>query len=352
LGLEKWYMRDSNWSPDWSVSAQQIEWFFKEEDKLLPSKDQVNNFKGEFDGVIAINPDLIIDLLEITGPIVIEGEEYNQNNFVDLLQYKVEKGYEILGLSSWQRKEVIGEIAEEIKLRIFDFKSQNFYKLIEVFNTNLEEKGILVYFKEKNLDNIVHENGWDGRIKNTEGDYLMLVDANMAAFKTDRVIDRKIAYKTSKSENGIFSDLRVLYKHNGEFDWKTTRYRTYTRIYVPLGSELIQAEGFFQDEELEVYNELNKTVFAGFISIEPGEIGNIHLNYKLPNSVDLLLKKDYYSLYIQKQPGVKIQELNINFDFNKNIGTYYPTGFYASKYGQQINWDTDFLTDKEFIVNF
>ncbi len=352
LGIEKWYMRDANWSPDWPESAKQIEWFFKEEDKLLPPKDQINNFKDEFDGFIAITPDLIIDLLKIIGPIIIEGEEYNQNNFVDLLQYEVEKGYEVLGVPSWHRKEVIGEIAKEIKFRIFDFQTQNFYKLIDTLDANLKRKNILIYFKDENLSEIVYESGWDGSLSEVEGDYLMVVDANMAAFKTDRVIDRKISYQINEGSNGIFSDLNIIYKHNGEFDWKTTRYRTYTRIYVPLGSELISAEGFFQDKEPEIYEDLNKTVFAGFISIEPGEIANIHLHYKLSETIDLLLQKDYYSFYIQKQPGKNIQEINIGFNFNKNINTYYPTGFYAEKYGRQINWDTDFLMDREFIVNF
>ena len=350
LGVEKWYMRDANWSPDWKVSAEQIEWFFKEENKLLPPKDSINNFEGDFDGVIAITPKLITDLLHITGPIVIDGAEYNKDNFVDLLQYKVEKGYEELGIPSWQRKEVIGRISEEIKFRIFDLSAQNFYKFIEIFNSNLEEKNILAYFKDEDLDEIISENAWGGRMKNSEGDYLMVVDANMAAFKTDQVIDRRINYKISEGANGVFSNLVVSYKHNGQFDWKTTRYRTYTRIYVPLGSKFLKADGFTGD--IEIYNEFDKTVFAGFISIEPGEIANTHIYYKLPPAIDLLLKNNYYSLYVQKQPGSKVKELSVDLDFNKNINTYHPTGFYVDKYGGGVNWNTDFLIDKEFIVNF
>jgi len=352
LGVDKWYMRDANWSPDWGKSSQKIEWFFKKEDKLLSPKNQINNFQGDFDGIVAINPKLIIDLLKVVGPITIEGEEYNQNNFTDLLQYKVEKGYELLGTPSWHRKEVIGKIAEEIKMRIFNFNASNLYKLVEIFNSNLEEKNILINFKEKNLDSIIRENGWDGRIKNVKSDYLMIVDANMAAYKTDRVIDRRIEYKLNEKEDNFISNLKIFYKHNGQFDWKTTRYRTYTRIYVPLGSKLIKAGGFSQDGEIEVYNEFNKTVFAGFISIEPGKIANIYISYELPNNIKNSNNKKHYSLYIQKQPGTKTKELNVTFNFNKDISSYYPTGFYASQYNNQVNWESNLLTDREFIVNF
>ena len=351
LGIKKWYMRDANWSPDWPSSAKNIEDFYWKEDRLLPLKNKINNFDGKFAGAIAITPDFIIDLLKITGPIIIDGEEYNQYNFTNLLQYKVEKGYELLGTPSWERKEVIGKIATEIKKRLFAFDSNKFYKLLNVLKNNLDEKNILIYFKDDNLEEIVSENNWGGKIKNNEGDYLMVVDANLAAFKTDRVIDRKINYKIMESKNGIFSDLFLFYKHNGQFDWKTTRYRTYVRIYTPLGSELVKAEGFSQDK-IDTYSEFNKTVFGGFISIEPGKIGNIYLRYKLPNSIDLSLKKGYYTLYVQKQAGKEVGSLEVNLDFIRDINSYLPTGFYVNKNKNNIKWESDFFRDKKFIVNF
>ncbi|MCD4694071.1 DUF4012 domain-containing protein, partial [bacterium] len=66
---DKWYMRDANWSPDWPTSARKIEWFYHEEDKLLPLKNKVNDFEGEFDGVIGVTPELVTDLLSLVGPV-------------------------------------------------------------------------------------------------------------------------------------------------------------------------------------------------------------------------------------------------------------------------------------------
>ena len=352
LGVDKWFMRDANWSPHWPIAANKIEWFFKEENKLLTKKDQVNNFTGEFDGVIGITPKFIIDLLAITGPIYIEGEEYNCNNFIDLLEYRVEKGYAQLGVTSWHRKEVIGDIVEELKLILFD---RGFNDLKEVINTvgvNLAQKNIIAYFHDEGMQSIANEQGWSGQVREVPGDYLMVVDANMAALKTDAVVNRNISYKVEQDINGLFADLRVSYANNGQFDWRTTRYRTYTRIYAPLNSQLINASGY-SEGEVTTHNELGKTVFSAFISVEPGNIGTLHFYYKLPDDISTLINQREYRLLVQKQPGNTAESLEVDLGFINSIRSYNPTGFYVYKDSPKtIKWDTDLTVDKEFKIVF
>ena len=57
LGEGGWYLRDANWDPDFSISADKIEWFL---DKEINTK---------VDGVIAIDLSFVQKLLKITGPI-------------------------------------------------------------------------------------------------------------------------------------------------------------------------------------------------------------------------------------------------------------------------------------------
>ncbi len=87
LKMDNWYFRDSNWSPDWQVSAEKIVWFYQNENKLLPKPEPMD----KFDFVVAITPDLIIDLLDITGPITVDKRTYTKENFMDLLQATTEK---------------------------------------------------------------------------------------------------------------------------------------------------------------------------------------------------------------------------------------------------------------------
>ncbi|MDD1463708.1 hypothetical protein MEO39_27425, partial [Dolichospermum sp. ST_sed2] len=86
---------------------------------------------------------------------------------------------------------------------------------------------------------------------------------------------------------------------------------TYTRVYVPQGSGLISSVGIMENDklkggrpgEVEITEELEKTVFGGFISIEPQEQGELIYTYKLPDSISKQIENDEYKLLVQKQGG-------------------------------------------------
>lgn len=359
LGINKWFMRDANWSPDWPTAANQIEWFYWEEDKLLPPQNQINNFTGEFDGIIAITPEFITDLLALTGPIYIEAEEYNQKNFVDLLEYKIKDNYNQLGAPAEQRKEVIGVIIKELKVKIFDLPLFDLYEAFNILVDNLYKKNIFIYFHDQQFQELAKEQGWAGELKKADGDYLMVVDADVASLKTDAVISRNINYQIDQGVNGLFADLQINYAYSGEFDLKTTKYETYTRVYVPLSSQLINVEEYSEGVEtddkasVQVYNELNKTVFATFLSIEPGDIGSLHYYYKLPKKIDNLAKNSQYNLYIQKQPGNEVDLLTVDLKFVNRVKSYSPAGFYVyKKDSNSIQWESGLMVDREFRVGF
>jgi hypothetical protein len=72
--------------------------------------------------------------------------------------------------------------------------------------------------------------------------------------------------------------------------------RNWVRFYVPKGSKLVKFSGSRTDTV--TYDELGKTVFEGFLIIEPLGKADITVEYTTPSTVDT--KK----LLIQKQPGV------------------------------------------------
>lgn len=352
LGVPNWYMRDANWSPDWPTSAQKIQWFYDQENKLLTGKNRINNFDSQFNGVIGVTTDFITSLLHLVGPITVEGVEYNENNFSNLLEYRVERGYTQLGVSKWQRKEVIGEIGRQLKIKLLDFPVDRWNEILNIMNENFQKKNILIYMDDPGLQTMVREQGWSGELKNVSGDYVMVVDSNMASFKTDAVISRSLNYSIEAVNNGLLAKLKISYSHQGGADWRTTKYRTYTRVYVPKGAKLIKAEGNTEDQVL-VREEFDKTYFGAFISIGPGQIGNLYFEYQLPQNITDQLMNGKYSLYMQKQPGKNIDNLDIDLKFIDNIKSYSPTGFYVNKIGNNgINWQSNLNKDQELEVNF
>lgn len=349
--VPKWFMRDANWSPDWPTAAKQIDWFYKKENALLSGKNQINNFNGEFTGFIAITPKFITDLLSIAGPIEIEGVNYDQNNFQEILQYRVEKGFVNLGVPSWQRKEVIGDIAKELKIRLFDLPLTQWKDLASVIIKNVNQKNIIFYASDANIERIIKDQGLGGEIKQPQGDFLMVVDANMGALKTDAVINRSLSYALEERDSNFLAKTTINYAHNGSPDWKTSIYKTYTRVYVPLGSKLKKAIFSNKDvpqNEISVSEEFGKTAYGFYLTIEPGKIDSLLLEYELPKT----LVKNNYFLYVQKQPGNNIKELTIDLNFLNIIKSYGPAGFNADRSGKSsIKWETDLMSDKQFEID-
>jgi len=349
---KKWYMRDANWSPDWPSAARQIEWFYKTENNLLPKANQINNFNGEFDGVIAITPKLVIDLISITGPIIIDGEEYNDRNFTDLLQYKVEKGYAELGTPSWQRKETIGKIVKEMKIRLLNLPASEWRSVLDTFNINLAKKNVLLYLNDPALEDIIKEQQWAGDIKYVNSDYLMVVDANMASLKTDAVMNRIIDYKVKETTAGLIATVTINYAHEGKVDWKTDRYQSYTRVYVPKGSALIKATGH-ANENVDIKDEFDKTSFGLYLKVDPESIADLTIEYRLPERLNSQVKNGNYGLFVQKQPGSRVENLKVDAKFINVIKSYKPFGFSVTRQvGNTINWQTDLETDKQFNIAF
>ena len=351
LGVKKWYMRDSNWSPHWPESAEKILDFYKLENTKLAPVDQVNNFSGDFDAVIAINSDVIVNLLKVVGPIEIEGEIYDSDNFTDLLQYKVERGYVQLGIPSWHRKEVIGDIARELKKRLLSRPLSDLNPVIEKIRNSLLKKDMIVYARNPAIQSVLEENNWWGGIREVDSDYLYVVDANMAALKTDAVMTRRIDYKLEQSSSGVFADVTLRYAHGGGFDWRTTRYRTFTRLYVPLGSELIsfsgQSEGVVSSDV-----ELNKTVFSAFISVEPGKMGSLNFRYRLPATVARQIINGEYDLLIQRQSGAEV-DVSVDLSFNGEINDFKPSNFFVEKVNSnEVIWQNKLNSDTLYSVSF
>lgn len=349
LGVENWYLRDSNWSPDWQTSAQKIAWFYKQQATLLDSAAE----SLEFDFIIGLTPAAVVDLLDLTGSIAIGGQVYNKNNFVELLQTTTGLDYARRGISSWDRKAVIADITKVMQQRILARLDQNWSRLLDIVGANLDRKNILVYAVHPTINDLAKQNGWRGEVLSVDGDYLMVVDANMAALKTDAEVNKSLSYSLRQEANGLVARVQINYANHGVFNWKTTRYRSFTRVYVPKGSQLIRAAGHEGDQsDVVVGEELGKTYFGAFVQIEPGKIGGLSFEYKLPYNLYALYESGQYSLLLQKQPGSRLNEVNIDCRFSRVISNYQPAKLFSYIEGGRFWYKGDFISDQSFAIKF
>ena len=350
------FMRDANWSPDWPTSAKQLEWFWnieRENAGLPPQK---------LDGIIAITPDFIANFLSITGPITVDDITFTSENFALELERQVEFDYDDKGLEVHQRKKIIGDLTQEIINRLEKSSPLELLKVWSVMKKNKDEKQILVWFKDSDLQRYFSEQNWTGEVRYTDSDYLMIIDSNLAALKTDQVIKRELNYFLNTDvNNNLVARVEINYHHAGKpVKYLITKYRSYTRIYLPEDTEIMKVflkEGNSQQEltlgkEVNLSKELGKTVAGVFLEIDPLHSKTLILEYRLPPKVNQLYHQGKYSLLLQKQPGISGHKLRIDLRFAKNIIAYYADFLPVKFLGRNLLFENYLLQDREFIVKF
>ncbi len=324
-----WSLHDSNWFPDFPVSAEKAIWFYEK------------TGGPTVDGVITMTPSIMQKLLEITGPI--EMPEYevtiDKDNFIEKIQQEVEIDYD---KELNQPKKILADLAPQILDRLFnDHSLTQINKLIEVLNESLKERQILVYSRNHEIEKKISAMGWSGEILDTDKDYLSVINSNINGYKTDGVIEQTIEHQTEiQADGSLQNTVTITRQHKGgnsEYDWWNKVNSDYLRVYVPRGSSLISVEGqtrefnsspldykllgFKNDSQIRqeedfmkideesgtrIYEDANKTVFANWVYVSPQETTTLKYTYLLPFKINLNLlsqSPQSYSLLFQKQAG-------------------------------------------------
>ncbi|MFZ2193240.1 MAG: DUF4012 domain-containing protein [Candidatus Moraniibacteriota bacterium] len=288
LRVSSWKLRDSNWSPDFLENAKKAEEFYK-----------MGQGQENFDGIIAINSNVLTSFLKVTGPIEIEGfpGTYDSEDAVLTLEHQVEQGYINQGIKEGERKSVMNLLAKEIQNKVFSMSISQKIKLAEVILDDLNRKDIQLYFKDVELENQAKKAEWDGSVrKNWTSDYLMMVDANMGAWKSDYYMRRSFVYTVDLSGDMPKASLKITYQHTAkEKDWMTKDYLTYLRVYTPKGSWLTDSKDL---GEKKFGEDLEKKFVGTLVGVPLGQTKTIEFYYTLPQNA-----VENYDLLIQRQSG-------------------------------------------------
>ena len=301
---------------------------------------------------------------------------------MDLTQYKVEVDYD---KAQNQPKKILADFAPLFLERLWQIWPGHSQEIMKIFVDSLAEKHILFYFTNSSLEQSFADQGWTGEILPTEKDYLNVINTNINGYKTDKVIDQKISHSAVVQNDGsIIDTVRITRQHNGgksQYDWYNKVNVDYLRVYVPLGSKLILAQGqtlesysapidytaqgfkidadvakeestmqVDQNSGTQIFEESGKTVFGNWAYVSPGETVEITYQYLLPFKIDLNQDSSSYSLLAQKQSG------SIGSDFastlqlpsDAKITWQYPNNLEIS--GSQIKFSDNLRTDKFYGV--
>ncbi|MGQ9845678.1 MAG: DUF4012 domain-containing protein, partial [Caldisericia bacterium] len=312
INVNKLYLRDSNLSPDFPTSIKIFERLYSKSSKRV-----------DYDGIIAIDTKILTDLLEIFGDTEVDGVVFSSRidkrcdcpSAIYTLFDMVDRPTPYLREN---RKGILGRLMYTLFYKAIGFSPSKYWgQLTNQMIKNLEEKHILVYFVDKNLQRSLEALNYAGRIREFKGDYLHINNVNFAGAKSNMFINEKIESETTKKGSNVFRKVTITlnnpYPHSdcnlerGGLCLNATL-RNWIRIYVPKGSKLISFKG--SEKKVEVYEDLDKTVFEGFFRVTPLGIAKVIVEYQLPKDLNL----ENYSLLIQKQPGTKDQEITVKID--------------------------------------
>jgi len=331
-----WGVQDATWFFDFPTTARKFIEFIESSSVY---KDNGIRFEGD----IAVNVRLIEDIIKVIGPI--ELPQYNltltSQNFLKQVQEEVEAGVD--KKPGQNPKKILSTITPILLDRVKNLTADQKDQLLNALIARLQNKDIKFYFKNKDLESVAVNYGVAGDVFDIpggwNGDYLAVVNANVAGGKSDAHIRQEVKLSSTITADGeIQNILDVTRTHTGQNQpesWYRATDQNFIKIFTPARTKLTDANGggtktikpaidykkagYATDPDLAAientasdlseftmtgYSEDNKAVFATWESIPAGKSKTIELSYT--DSRNLVLSSGLkYTFVLDKQSGVE-----------------------------------------------
>ncbi|KKW35133.1 MAG: Tetratricopeptide TPR_2 repeat protein [Candidatus Giovannonibacteria bacterium GW2011_GWA2_53_7] len=292
-----WYIWDANWWPDGPASLDKIEWFWK------------NSDGRPIDGVITVSAPAFADLLAVTGPIVMSDYDktITSENFIVETQRAVELEYD---KTENKPKQFLADLTPKLLEALFNLRGPQLLSALGSVNESLANGYILIRSHDPELQEQAHSWGWDGAVRQTSGDYFMLVDTNIGGGKTDGSIVVDVTHRAEVQPDGQIVETAHITRNLKESLPGALR-----------DTDVAAVEDKALRDEISgtrITREFGKTVFANWVVLPVGESRSVEIRYRLPQRLwasasrpDWLSKllgsnnSPYatYQLLVQAQPG-------------------------------------------------
>lgn len=362
--------RDANWSPDFPTTAKETQemYYLSTENKS--------------DGVIAFNQELIVNLLEITGPITLPDEEIPidasnvEAKMIEFKQAAIREG------NSAERKEFLSIMAPPLIEKIFKIRQPvDQINLVKLFIGAIQRGDLLLFFNDPKAQDVLYQTGLDGSVRPGDGDFLMLVDSNVGFGKIDQYIERSLTYLVNLEDiSNPLAEIQLRYEHthsgseqclqgvsnNSMYDFPRC-YWDYWRLltvkdaklmdaqFEPVPKEYFLEQVDWSNEIISNPGEAGTNMLAGLVVVPPLNIKEITLRTQLPTTVIQEGDENHliYSLRIQKQPGVRSLPVKIQITVPQGYSnSELPDGWTSNQNKNVLIWNDNLRIAEYFILIF
>lgn len=360
----RWEFHDANWWADFPTSAEKLLWFWEKAGQPT------------VDGVLALNSSLFERLLPLVGPIALPsyGKTIDAENFFLETEKAVELEYD---RTENTPKKFLRDIADAVLGRIAEQKGDVAFPALMTFLEGLEQKDLQVFLRDPSLQRAIVRAGVAGTLvlPRPFEDVLTLVSTNIGGEKTDRVVRDTIVHEaTIENDGSVVDSVTINRVHRGDPGavFVGGRSRSYLRVSVPRGAALLAAEGFSlptrrreipeetyttdpdvavlettptdQETRLATFEELGRTVFGGWVELNPGEVKTVRLQYRLPFRLPREPRLTY-QLTLEKQSGLRGATM-------EHV-THVPQGWErVEERALELRGPQPFLRDREILETF
>lgn len=299
-----WNLRDMNISPDFKTSMNEF----------FASYQTVRGEPTDIDGIIAIDTQVLTDLLTALGPVQLPGYGTFSAEPDDRCGGCAQVVYALSEIITKptpyireDRKGILGPLMQATLQKAYSAPKEKWPELFQYMWQDLEAKHIQLYFVDEQAQQAAETVNAAGRLQPTENDFLAIVNANLAGAKSNLFINYDVKQEILIPENGrLEKTVEITYRNTRKADncnleagllCLNSTLKDWTRLYLPAGTELISAQGFTSEPTL--YDEAGFTVIDGFFSLEPLGVAKLKLTYTIP-----YIDQEIYRVTLWKQGGV------------------------------------------------
>ena len=302
-----WNLRDMNISPDFKLSMDT----FYENYQTVPGEPE------DIDGIIAVDTHFLTNLLTVLGPVEVPGygvfsaQTDPRCDCPQIIYALSEIITRPVNYVKEDRKGILGPLMRSLLTKAYGAPKQDWPQLFQTGFESIQNKHAQFYFFDTDTQDAAELATFAGRMNPPQNgeDFLAIINANLGGAKSNLFIDYSVTQVIAETPvNGMLTKtVEITYKNTHKADncnleagllCLNSTLRDWTRLYVPQGAELVEAQGFL--EEARTYDENGFTVIDGFFTLEPLGSAKLSVTYKVPYE-----NQEDYTLKLWKQGGIE-----------------------------------------------
>lgn len=302
---KRFNLRDMNVSPDFRESMKEFYTHFRE----VPGEPD------NIDGIIALDTNVLSDLVKILGPVEVPG----YGTFSAENDPKCDCPQIIYAMSEIvdrptpyireDRKGIIAPMMQAIIQKAYSSPKEMWPGLFKLAMEKIEGKHVQMYMFDEEHQKAAEAINAAGLMNPSEEgqDYIAIVDANLGGAKSNLFVEQSVKLEVSPVENGMITNTLTLnYKNPRKGDNCNLEagllclngiLNDWVRVYLPDGAKLVEAQGFSEGTQEET-TDLGFSVIEGAFKVAPLSSATVKITYTVPYT-----NEKEYAVKLRKQGG-------------------------------------------------